>query len=251
MSLLIRSIGNHITHNFIANIFWQKEIAQVSSVTLIPQSPNNDGEITYVAYITFETYCETEAAYDFICRLKEGFYNFQYEQGKFWVVEKGNHIDGEIYIEKQTEFYDRYYYEDDGNIHLPVYDDSELEDNLDITYPPHDHPSLTKEYKPHLPLIDFNNRLISSHSYFDKNITDNLTPHDFTHLKNEVDIYFAILNSKNVTSRKKISPIDDHNIDHNIDHDLDHDLDLSIPILHRQQALTDYQTNLLYLDLVL
>jgi hypothetical protein len=238
MSLLIRSIGNHITHNFIANIFWQKEIAQVSSVTLIPQSPNNDGEITYVAYITFETYCETEAAYDFICRLKEGFYNFQYEQGKFWVVEKGNHIDGEIYIEKQTEFYDRYYYEDDGNIHLPVYDDSELEDNFDITYPL-DHTSLTKEYKPHQPFIDFNNRLISSHSYFDKNINDNLTPHDFTHLKNELDIYFTLLNSQNVTSRKKISPIHDHNID------------LSIPILHRQQALTNSEINLLYLDLVL
>jgi len=249
MSLLIRSVGNHITHNFIANVFWLNEIAMVSSVTLIPQTPNNDNEITYMAYITFETYCETETAYDFICHLKEGFYNFQYEEGKFWVVEKGNHLDGEIYIEKHTRFYDKYYYVDDGNDDLPVYDDNELEDNFYIAYPDDD--SLIKEYKPlttlDQPLIDLNNRLISSDYYFHKNTTKNLTLSDITHLKNEVDIYFAILNSQNVTSRKKISPIYDYDIDNDIDND---NPDLSIPILHRQQALTDSQVNLLYFDFV-
>ena len=68
--LMINSLGVE-THEYIAQVFWNQRIAKVSSITLMPYFKK--GKLGYynMAYINIAEWCDNEAAYNFIQRLKD------------------------------------------------------------------------------------------------------------------------------------------------------------------------------------
>jgi len=69
---MIHQVKTHYTAHHIAFTLITKEICHLSSITLIPQIDHDNGEIFNIAYIDVATYCDTEAAYDFIHSIKHG-----------------------------------------------------------------------------------------------------------------------------------------------------------------------------------
>lgn len=69
---MINQVKTHYTAEHIAFTLLTKEISHVSSITLIPQIDNDNGEIYNIAYIDIDMYCDTEAAYEFIHSIKDG-----------------------------------------------------------------------------------------------------------------------------------------------------------------------------------
>lgn len=61
-SLVISNIGSQYTAEYIANVFWSQNLAQVSSINLFP--------CLQKAYITIAYWGDSEAAYNLIQRLK-------------------------------------------------------------------------------------------------------------------------------------------------------------------------------------
>jgi hypothetical protein len=68
-SIVISGIPIKYTHNFIAELFWNRKIAQISSINSLPYF---DGEHVYQrSYITFERFRAYEEAYCFIESLND------------------------------------------------------------------------------------------------------------------------------------------------------------------------------------
>jgi hypothetical protein len=110
-NLMIRFLDTKYDAEYIVKIFWEKEIAMLNSVTLVPQITNQD--ITNVAYITIDEYCETETAYEFICRIKEDCYIILDDIDNYWILEKNVHNNGDFYLESFTKIFNKnYYYHD-------------------------------------------------------------------------------------------------------------------------------------------
>jgi hypothetical protein len=105
---MIASISTKYTADYIATALWEKEIAKVSSITLIPQMI--DGEISNIAYIDIQSLCETEAAYQFITGLKSGPFTFfskeddseDWDDSDFWVFQKNTHNSGNLSVGPYT-----------------------------------------------------------------------------------------------------------------------------------------------------
>lgn len=83
MSLIISGIEEQYSPVYIANTFWNLNIAKVSSIILTPNG---------VAYVEIKQWCDTEIAYNFIHRLN----NLKKEtrlvhyQDDWWIVSKNN-----------------------------------------------------------------------------------------------------------------------------------------------------------------
>lgn len=89
-NIMISDIKSQFTSEYIANVLWKREIAKVSSITLIPQIKN--GEISYIAYIDIDSFCETAAAYDFVYHMCDDSFTFCHNESdmkktdNFWIV---------------------------------------------------------------------------------------------------------------------------------------------------------------------
>ena len=100
-SIMIQDIDMQYTAEYIASAFWKKDIAKISLITLIPQM--NNQVISNIAYITIDTYCETETAYSFIEQLNHhGRYRFEDEP---WIVQENTHNAGSLFAGPYTTMF--------------------------------------------------------------------------------------------------------------------------------------------------
>jgi hypothetical protein len=103
---MISDIKSQFTSEYIANVLWKREIAKVSSITLIPQIKNE--EISYIAYIDIDSFCDTEVAYDFVCHMSADNFAFCHNESdmentdNFWIVEKNTHNSGNLHVGSYT-----------------------------------------------------------------------------------------------------------------------------------------------------
>jgi hypothetical protein len=98
--VMIRDLEPQYNAEYIANYFWNKEIAKVSSVTIIPYILG--GKILGIAYIVFDSFCETEAAKDFIWHMT-GVDAYimavdMPEEDNIWVLEPNTHNEGDLCV---------------------------------------------------------------------------------------------------------------------------------------------------------
>ena len=109
-SLMINCIESQYTQPYIANVFWGQAIAKVSSITLIPYIKN--AEIYNIAYINIDEWCETEAAYNFIKRLKsvEKEARLVYDEDNWWPVQLNTHNNGELSVGDYTVSFESDYW---------------------------------------------------------------------------------------------------------------------------------------------
>ena len=120
--IMIRDLEPQYNAEYIANYFWKKEIAKVSSVTIIPYIL--DGKILGIAYIEFDSFCETEAAAEFIYNMT-GVVGYMIghaepEEENIWVLEPNTHNEGHLCVGEYTttfmpDFFETY---EDANYHL-------------------------------------------------------------------------------------------------------------------------------------
>ena len=88
---------------YIANAFWSQNIAQVSSIVLLPYLKNN--KLCQMAYIEIASWCDSEVAYNFIRRLKvlEGEARLNHNLNEdWWAVQINTHYDGQPFIDAST-----------------------------------------------------------------------------------------------------------------------------------------------------
>jgi hypothetical protein len=92
---------------YIASVFWKQNIAKVSSITIIPYLKNN--KVAQMVYIDIANWCDNEAAYNFIRRLKmpEGEARIQYNtfNEKWWAVQINTHYIGQLLLGVYTEVF--------------------------------------------------------------------------------------------------------------------------------------------------
>jgi hypothetical protein len=113
---MIANVDSQQCAKNIANVFLNQNIAQVSSITLIPYL--KETEILQMAYIDIEYWCDSEVAYNFLQRLKvpEGEARLVYATDDWWPVQINTHNNGQLlagvytttfsysYIEKNKMF---------------------------------------------------------------------------------------------------------------------------------------------------
>ena len=99
---MITCVESQYTQEYIANVFWRQHIAKVGSITLIPYLKN--GQIYSIAYIAIDEWCDSEAAYNFIQRLKDSSREVRivHQDDDWWTVEINTHNNGEIYVGAYT-----------------------------------------------------------------------------------------------------------------------------------------------------
>lgn len=131
-NIMILDIKPQFTSEYIANLLWKREIAKVSSITLIPQIQN--GEISHIAYINIVSFCDTEVAYDFVKNMSTDNFIFCHHEGdpenpdNFWIIQKNIHNSGNICVGPYTTLFIPEFFEYDI-----VETDSEI-DGIDANY---------------------------------------------------------------------------------------------------------------------
>ena len=117
-NLIITNVEAKYNAEYIANVFWNQNIAQVSSITLIPYL--KDTEIVQIAYIAIETWCDSEVAYNFIQRLKrrEGEHRIVHQSDDWWSVRINTPNNGTLLLgpygtKYTTEFDSTYFIKED------------------------------------------------------------------------------------------------------------------------------------------
>jgi hypothetical protein len=198
-NIMIQNIDLAYTAEYIANVFWRKDIAKVSSITLIPQILNDT--ISNIAYINIDTYFETEHAYDFILEVKIGYSELEHDCDQTcWILEKNTHNAGEICVGSYTtKFADNFfklgYDETDSQLVSIDPNHEELDDTYRPIRGPHNEAYSVEEAEDYLWKIKEN---IIYAKPEDKNIWEE----ELIHMENEFRIHWAIQNSENVTSRE-------------------------------------------------
>lgn len=196
-NIMICDIKPQYTAQYIANVLLRKKIAKVSSITLIPQIINE--EITNIAYIDIYSYCDTEAAYSFISKLKSEFFKFCHDDTdkdyNLWIIQKNYHNSGGLCVGSYT--YNFTQISDDDNVSMTTNYDKEWQDF--ITERPiqglgFDYYSLD-EANEHLELLY--QKLYISSSHFDSLKIQE----EIDHFINELRIQYTVENSSNITIR--------------------------------------------------
>jgi hypothetical protein len=109
---MICSVDPKYTPEYIANVFWRKDIGKVSSITLIPQIV--DSGVSNTVYITFGSFCDSESGRDFVWHF-EGVCGYMFghadpEEDNIWLLEPNTHYYGELCVgEFTTKFTDDFF----------------------------------------------------------------------------------------------------------------------------------------------
>lgn len=124
-SLMIPCVESQYTQEYIANVLWSQHIAKVSSITLIPYIKNS--EIYSIAYIAIAEWCDTEAAYNFIQRLKnpDREARLVHHSDDWWPIQLNTHNDGNIAVGSYTVGFASDYFQRDEAPTAPCIDDEE------------------------------------------------------------------------------------------------------------------------------
>lgn len=127
-NIMITSLGLEYTNEYIANTFWQNRIAKIRYITLFPYL-NTQFQIRNIAYLTVDHWCETEAAFNFLQRLKQGEARIVHRDDEWFAVQVNPHSYPNVYGVRvfTTEFDDAYY-----NKTAPCSDDEDEEEDDDI-----------------------------------------------------------------------------------------------------------------------
>ena len=102
-SLMISNAEGVNNSEYIANAFWSQNIAQVSSIVLLPYLKNN--KLCQMAYIEIASWCDSEVAYNFIRRLKvlEGEARLNHNLNEdWWAVQINTHYNGQPFTDAST-----------------------------------------------------------------------------------------------------------------------------------------------------
>jgi hypothetical protein len=104
---MISDIKPQYTAEYIAKVLETREIAKVSSITLIPEIKNN--EVCNIAYVDIDSYCDTESAYEFILNIKSGFLILCNEpEENPWIIQENTHNSGGLCVGTYTtKFYNK------------------------------------------------------------------------------------------------------------------------------------------------
>lgn len=86
-SIIISFIDSDITSEYIANVLWRQNIAKVSKILLIPYLKN--ANVLQIAYVDIALWCDSEAAYNFVQRLKNPTKEARiiHKDDEWWLVE--------------------------------------------------------------------------------------------------------------------------------------------------------------------
>lgn len=197
-SLMIINIDSQYNSEYIANVFWNQNLAQVSSITLIPQILGS--KFVNNAYIDIKTWCDTEAAYNFIESLKINHAILFHNNEGFWIPQINTHNSGNLFVGSYTTYFNNNFFitKEEEEIIDNDYDWSEdlaefqrehcikcFRTNNFIT---------VEEAEEHL--LNLNQRIYSERfNDYDINIDD-----EIEHFKRELRAYYMNQN-KNVTLR--------------------------------------------------
>jgi hypothetical protein len=102
-SLMISNTEGVKNSEYIANVFWSQNLAQVSSIVLLPYLKNN--KLCQMAYIEIASWCDSEVAYNFIRRLKvlEGEARLNHNLNEdWWAVQINTHYNGQPFTDAST-----------------------------------------------------------------------------------------------------------------------------------------------------
>jgi hypothetical protein len=131
-NLIINCVELQYSHHYIADVFWYKDIAQVSKVTLIPYLKN--GKVFNVVYITIGQW--SALSHNFIQRLKnpDKETRFVYNDDNWWPIKINTHNNGDVVVGNYTvEFDENYFNHLDRRVvgyHLIAHTETEEDLNL-------------------------------------------------------------------------------------------------------------------------
>ena len=110
-SLMISRIPYQYTAEYIANVFWNQRIAQVSTITLFPYLQGQD--VFQRAYVTIGIWSDSEVAYNLIQRLKDNSKRSRivHQDDLWWPVRINTHIAGFYYLDRHTTVFPENYFE--------------------------------------------------------------------------------------------------------------------------------------------
>ena len=104
-SVIVSGIMMQYNSEYIANIFWKQNIAQVSSITLLPYLRGT--KVYQIAYVSIATWCDSEVAYNFIRRLKDETKDTRivYQSDYWWPIRINTHNSGNIFLGPYTTIF--------------------------------------------------------------------------------------------------------------------------------------------------
>jgi hypothetical protein len=107
---MIANVESQFNAEYIANVFWNQNLAQVRSITLIPYLKGT--EIVQMAYIDIQYWCDSEVAYNFIQRIKvpEGEARLVHQSDDWWAVQNNTHNDGCLLVGVYTTTFTNSYF---------------------------------------------------------------------------------------------------------------------------------------------
>jgi hypothetical protein len=178
---MISQVKTHYTAQHIAFTLLNKEIFYVSSITLIPQIYN--GEIYNIAYIDIHSYCDTEAAYEFIQNIKYGLFLLEHDNDldNVWVFQNNIHNSGQLSVGSFTTHFN----------HTFNYSIQEYRPILGIN---NDHYSLNEA-------LDYFHLLNQQWHSVNTAVQRRQIEDIIHHFDNELRIHHSLLNSQHVTIR--------------------------------------------------
>lgn len=198
ISLIVTGIEDQYNVVYIANTFWNLNIAKVKEIILTTKG---------VAYVEINHWCDSEVAYNFICRInnpkKET--RLVHYQDDWWIVKKGTgHVDDEEYVCECFTF-DESYFEKRFNCFRKKAEDCDLELQKPIksirNYNYTIEEALNELNKLKKMVIK-----IKKNAGFNENILDEKQVissliKEYVHLENELAIHKSVGSSQNVTVR--------------------------------------------------
>ncbi len=206
-SVMINCVDSQYTQEYIANVFWRQHIAKVSSITLIPYLKNSG--IYNIAYIAIDEWCDSEAAYNFIQRLKDPSKEARlvHHDDDWWTVEINTHNNGDICVGAYTTaFMSNYFTKDDetanctDDTNTAYYNDDECE------FDP-EHPICgysVEEAEAHIQRLKDDLARAMRHQAPDERLEE--LEDELSQFESELRIHRSVQNSQNVTLRERQQP---------------------------------------------
>jgi len=126
-SFTIPSVELKYTSEYIATKLWKLEIAKVDCITMIPYL--RDNEVFNLAYVYIESWCDSEAAFNFINSLKDFTKETRlfHNSDDWWSIEMNTHNSGNINLYSYTKKFNNYFFEKDNIViekKNPIYKNS-------------------------------------------------------------------------------------------------------------------------------
>lgn len=110
-TFMMSGLDIKFNQKYIADVLWKLRIAKVSNITLIPYFKH--GEIYNTAYVGLHEWCDNEAVYNLITRIKDPTREARliHNDDDWWVITPNYHNNGKICCGDYTMKFEKLYYE--------------------------------------------------------------------------------------------------------------------------------------------